>query len=180
MPTPTPFDNHQIRSVYDTNTNKHYFSVVDICAAICGTGYQSARNYWKWLKNKLALRSNPLVMTTKQLKFESQDGKLRFTDVMDVDDVLRLIQLFPSGRNENGSGDGNRIEDFRLWIAELVISGRSVVEGLLAAIRKVKNTTKQRVGGFMRTVKRKYFDVGATPCGFNEKVLMKSNFREFP
>ena len=81
MPQFIPFEDCQIRSAQDAAAETHLFSVVDICAALRGSDYQSARNYWKWLKDKLILQGNSLVASVKQLKFEAQDGKLRYTDV---------------------------------------------------------------------------------------------------
>ena len=152
MPKTIPFENCQIRSAKDIATNKRYFSVVDFCAAICGSNYQSGRNYWKWLKNKLFNQDCPLVASIKQLKFEAGDGKLRYTDVMDAGEILQLILLFPEGKR-------SRIKAFRMWIAGLVKEGKPVKEFLSKAAFKVKDMTRLKVGGFMRTIWRERFDV---------------------
>ena len=153
MTNSDPFENYKIRSARDIDANKHYFSVVDICAALLGSNYQNARNYWKWLKGKL--QGYPLVDSINQLKFEAQDGKLRYTDVMGVEDVLLLIQLFPS----------DKAEAFRVWIATLVSEGQHVVECLSLAVRKAKDAVKVKVGGVIRTIMRREFDVlGGRKC----------------
>ena len=149
MPQPSPFENSQIRSAQDKATKQYWFSVVDICAALRACDYQSARNYWKWLKGKLIANGSQLVTCIKQLQFEAQDGKLRFTDVMGVGDVLQLIQLFPS----------NAAEAFRLWIAGLVIDGKAVLECLVDAVLKVKDMVRRKVGGLAMVVVRRDFNV---------------------
>ena len=71
--------------------------------------YQKARNYWKWLKNKLTLEGSQLVSNTNQLKLIAHDGKLRQTDVLDTQNILRLIESIPSPK----------AEPFKLWLAQM-------------------------------------------------------------
>lgn len=48
------FENTEIRSIWDSEKEEYYFSVVDVISALTDKkDYQKARNYWKWLKNKL-------------------------------------------------------------------------------------------------------------------------------
>ena len=53
--------------------------------------YQKLRNYWRWLKNKLNEEGSELVSNINQLKMRAYDGKLRDTDVMNAEQILRLI-----------------------------------------------------------------------------------------
>ena len=62
------FKDKTIRSVWDGETR--WFSVVDVCALLTDSDYQKARNYWKWLKNKLNYGKGQRVSVTNQLKFE--------------------------------------------------------------------------------------------------------------
>ena len=71
--------------------------------------YSKARNYWKWLKNKLNLEGSELVSDTNQLKMKAQDGKLRKTDVLDTKGIFRLIESIPS----------SKAEPFKMWLASL-------------------------------------------------------------
>lgn len=57
--------------------------------------YQKSRNYWKWLKGKLNEEGSELVSETNQLKMKSADGKYYNTDVMTIEQILRLIQSIP-------------------------------------------------------------------------------------
>ena len=86
-----------------------YFSVVDIVAVLTDNDYQKARNYWKWLKNKLIQEGSELVSNTNQLKMQSVDGKYYNTDVMTTEQILRLIQSIPS----------KKAEPFKIWLAQL-------------------------------------------------------------
>ncbi len=103
------FEDKKIRAKWDEKQEKWYFSVVDIVAALTDNDYQKSRNYWKWLKNKLKEEGSELVSNTNQLKMEAYDGKLRDTDVMTTEQILRLIQSIPS----------KKAEPFKLWLAQV-------------------------------------------------------------
>ena len=103
------FEDKKIRAKWDDEEEKWYFSVVDIVAILTENDYQKARNYWKWLKNKLKEEGSELVSDTNQLKMKSYDGKLRDTDVMTIEQILRLIQSIPS----------KKAEPLKLWLAQV-------------------------------------------------------------
>ena len=102
-------------------TNKRWFSVVDICAAIMGCDYQKGRNYWKSYKCKLAKEKNETVSVTYQLKLEAADGKMRRTDAMDAEGILGLIESWPKGK-----GDA-----VKLWLEESISKGEDAA-GLIS------------------------------------------------
>ena len=58
------FKNNEIRSIWDSEKEDYYFSVVDILSALTNNDYQKSRNYWKWLKNKLNQEGSELVSNT--------------------------------------------------------------------------------------------------------------------
>jgi len=103
------FEEKQVRTIWDEEKEKWWFSVVDICAVLTDSNYQSARNYWKWLKNQLNSEGSELVSNTNQLKMQSADGKFYNTDVMDTEQVLRLIQSIPN----------KKAEPFKMWLAKV-------------------------------------------------------------
>ena len=103
------FENKKIRVEWNEAQEEWYFSVVDIIAALTEKKKKKARNYWKWLKNKLLEEGSELVSNTNQLKMRAYDGKLRDTDVMTTEQILRLIQSIPS----------KKAEPFKLWLAEV-------------------------------------------------------------
>jgi hypothetical protein len=104
------FESQHIRSEWDAEAEKWWFSVLDVVAVLTDQpDYKKVRNYWKWLKNKLIAEGSQLVSGTNQLKLPAADGKKYLTDVADTEQILRLIQSIPS----------KRAEPFKLWLAEV-------------------------------------------------------------
>lgn len=103
------FEQKQIRSLWDEENEKWYFSIVDVVAILTGQeNHQGARNYWKVLKNRLLKEGNETVTNCNRLKLEAEDGKMRFTDVADTEQLFRLIQSVPSPK----------AEPFKMWLAK--------------------------------------------------------------
>ena len=107
------FEGHEIRSVWDSEKEDYYFSVVDVIGAL--TNANIPRNYWSDLKRKLISEGSELHEKIVQLKMKAQDGKLRETDTLDTEGIFRLIESVPS----------SRAEPFKLWLAKL---GREEVD----------------------------------------------------
>ena len=103
------FENKKIRVEWNEAQEEWYFSVVDIIAALTDNDYQAGRKYWKTLKMRLNQEGSELVTNCYQLKMRAYDGKLRDTDVMTTEQILRLIQSIPS----------KKAEPFKLWLAEV-------------------------------------------------------------
>jgi len=104
------FENYKIRRHYDEENERWYFSVVDIVAVLIQQpDHQSARNYWKVLKNRLNKEGSETVTKCNRLKMVAEDGKMRLTDVADPETLLRLIQSVPSPK----------AEPIKLWLAKV-------------------------------------------------------------
>ena len=104
------FESVHIRTAWDESEEKWWFSALDIVAALTDQpDYAKVRNYWKWLKNKLKLEGSEVVSATNQLKLEAPDGKQRLTDVLDTQQVFRIVESIPS----------RKAEPFKLWLAEV-------------------------------------------------------------
>jgi len=104
------FEKQPVRRVWDEKTEKWYFSVVDILAVLIGQAdFQLARNYWKVLKIRLKKENFQVVTKCNRLKLVAEDGKMRLTDVADVETILRLIQSVPSPK----------AEPVKLWLAKV-------------------------------------------------------------
>ncbi len=102
------FEGKEIRSVWDSEKEDYYFSVVDVIGAL--TNANIPRNYWSDLKRKLLNEGSELHEKIVQLKLKSQkDGKNYLTDVLDTKGILRLIESVPSPK----------AEPFKLWLASL-------------------------------------------------------------
>ena len=114
MPTPKEqqtaiklFEDYQVRSLWDNEQEKWYFAVVDIVAVLTGT--DRPRKYWNDLKNKLLKEGSQLSDKIGQLKMQAADGKNYKTDVLDTENIFRLIQSIPSPK----------AEPFKLWLAKV-------------------------------------------------------------
>ena len=101
------FENQNIRTHWDEETEKWYFSVVDVIAALTGT--ERPRKYWSDLKSKLKQEGSELSEKIGQLKMQSSDGKFYMTDIADTEQILRLIQSIPS----------KKAEPFKMWLARV-------------------------------------------------------------
>lgn len=99
----------KVRSVWDDETEEWYFSVVDVCAVLNGTDYQTARKYWKVLKGRLIKEGFEPVTNCYQLKLVAPDGKKRLTDVATPEQLFRIIQSIPS----------KKAEPFKQWMAQV-------------------------------------------------------------
>jgi hypothetical protein len=101
------FEDRQVRSVWDTEAEKWYISIVDVVQVL--TDSVDGRQYWNKLKQRLKEEGNETVTNCHQLKMLATDGKMRLTDVADVEQLFRLIQSIPSPR----------AEPFKRWLAEI-------------------------------------------------------------
>ena len=91
------FDDREVRAVWDDESSKWWFSVVDIVGVLRDeSDYEKNRNYWKYLKAKLKRENNQLGSVTTQLKFAAPDGKKRAANVLDYDGIISLAKNFPS------------------------------------------------------------------------------------
>lgn len=88
------FENNEIRSIWNSEEEEYYYSVVDVIAALTNSDYQKSRNYWKWLKGKLHNEGSELVSNTNQLKMKSKDGKYYNTDTLDTKGIFNLLSQF--------------------------------------------------------------------------------------
>lgn len=101
-----PFGDRKVRIVWDDQQEQWYFSVVDVVGVLTDSAdHQTARNYWKVLKNRLLKEENQTVTSCNQLKMPASDGRMRLTDVATAEQLFRLIQSIPSpGPNRSNSG----------------------------------------------------------------------------
>ncbi len=92
------FEDKQIRTLWDAEQEKWYFSVVDVIAVL--TSSPNPRKYWSVLKTRLKSEGSQLTTNCRQLKMQSADGKYYKTDVVDTEQLFRLIQSIPSPKAE--------------------------------------------------------------------------------
>ena len=101
------YENKEIRSVWDEEKEEWYFSVVDVVAVL--TESKDPQVYWRVLKKRLKDEGNETVTNCNALKMKAADGKMRLTDVADMQGIFRIIQSIPSPK----------AEPFKLWLAEV-------------------------------------------------------------
>ena len=101
------FENKKVRSVWDAEADKWYISIVDVIEVL--TESVDPASYWRKLKQRLKEEGNETVTNCHGLKMQAPDGKMRLTDVADVEQLFRLIQSIPSPK----------AEPFKLWLAEI-------------------------------------------------------------
>ena len=101
------FEGNQIRSSWNSEKEEWYFSIIDILGVL--TESENPRKYWSVLKIRLKKEGNELATICSQLKMEASDGKMRKTDVADMQGVFRIIQSVPSPK----------AEPFKMWLAEV-------------------------------------------------------------
>lgn len=101
------FEGNEIRSVWDSEKNDYYFSVVDVISVL--TESYNPRKYWSVLKNRLKNEGSELTTNCSQLKMLASDGKMRLRDALDTKGILRLIESVPSPK----------AEPFKMWLAQV-------------------------------------------------------------
>lgn len=95
------FEDKKIRTVWDDEQEKWYFSIVDVVGVLVDSkDYQTARKYWNKLKQRLKEEGFEPVTNCHQLKLMAEDGKQRLTDVADTEQLFRVIQSVPSPKAE--------------------------------------------------------------------------------
>ena len=100
------FHDKKIRTIWDDEQEKWYFSRVDVIAVLTDSVDPTA--YWRKLKQRLKEEGNETVTNCHALKMQAADGKMRLTDVADTEQLFRLIQSIPSPK----------AEPFKLWMAQ--------------------------------------------------------------
>ncbi len=104
------FEEKKVRTVWDDQEEKWYFSIVDVCGVLTDSkDMLTARKYWNKLKQRLKDEGNETVTNCHQLKLRAADGKMRKTDVADSEQLFRLIQSIPSPK----------AEPFKQWMARV-------------------------------------------------------------
>lgn len=101
------FDGQKVRSVWNEEDEKWYFSIIDACAVLAES--PNPRKYWSVLKTRLKKEGSQLATNCSQLKMRASDGKMRMTDVADAEQLFRVIQSIPSPK----------AEPFKQWIAKV-------------------------------------------------------------
>ena len=101
------FEGKEIRSIWDSEKEDYYFSVVDVISVL--TESKDPSHYWRTLKSRMLQEGNETVTNCDTLKLKAKDGKMRYTDMLDTKNIFRLIESIPSPK----------AEPFKMWLANL-------------------------------------------------------------
>ena len=104
------FYDKSVRKIWNPNEEEWYFSIVDVCQIL--TDSVDATTYWRKLKQRLLEEGNESVTNChglKKHKMKATDGKMRFTDCANTEQLLRIIQSIPS----------KKAEPLKQWLARI-------------------------------------------------------------
>lgn len=101
------FNDHKVRTVWDSEKEEWYFSVIDVVGVL--TDSADPKRYWSVLKTRMKKEGVELTTICSRLKLPATDGKMRQTDVADTRQMFRLIQSIPSPK----------AEPFKQWMAQV-------------------------------------------------------------
>jgi len=127
------FESKKIRSVWNEEEQKWYFSVVDVIEAL--TDSDKPRDYWYRLKRR-EKESSEIELSTfcRQLKVESSDGKKYNTECSDAAGLLRIIQSIPSPK----------AEPFKRWLAQVGYERLEEIENPELASQRMREIYKAK------------------------------------
>ena len=141
------FESKQVRSVWDSETEKWYFSIIDVIEVLTGT--DRPRKYWSDLKAKLKREGSELSEKIGQLKMRAEDGKIRMTDVADTEQLFRIIQSVSSPK----------AEPFKLWLSKVARERLDEIEDPEIGIDRLMETylrkgyTKEWINQRLKSIK---------------------------
>ena len=101
------FEGKEIRSIWNAEKEEYFFSVIDVVNVL--TDSNDPAHYWRTLKSRMIQEGNQTVTNCDTFKLRAKDGKMRNTDMLDTQNILRLIESIPSPK----------AEPFKMWLASL-------------------------------------------------------------
>ena len=126
------FNDQKIRTHWDEEQEKWYFSIVDVVGVL--TESVDVGAYWRKLKQRLKVEGNETVTNCHGLKMIAADGKMRLTDVADTEQLLRIIQSIPSPK----------AEPFKLWLARVGYERLEEIENPELAAQRMRELYKAK------------------------------------
>ncbi len=126
------FEDKKVRSKWNEQEDKWYFSIVDVVEVL--TESLNPQVYWRVLKKRLLAEGNQTVTNCNGLKMPAPDGKMRMTDVANTEQLLRLIQSIPSPK----------AEPFKQWLAKIGAERIAEIENPELAQARIRETYKAK------------------------------------
>lgn len=129
------FESKKVRTAWNNEHEKWYFSIVDVVSILTDqSDFQKARKYWNKLRERLVAEGNETVTKCHRLKMQAADGKMRFTDVADTEQLFRLIQSLPS----------KKAEPIKIWIAKVARERVDEIEDPELGIDRMMETYQKK------------------------------------
>jgi DNA-damage-inducible protein D len=126
------FESKQIRSVYNEDEQKWYFSVQDIVKALTGT--VNAKDYIKKMKKREPELDSNWGTICPPVEMVAADGKKRKIQAANTQGILRIIQSIPSPK----------AEPFKLWLAQVGYERLEEIENPEIAAQRTRDLYKQK------------------------------------
>ena len=126
------FFDDKVRKAWHKQKEEWYFSIADVCQVL--TDSPNPQTYWRVLKKRLKDEGNETVTNCNALKMKAADGKMRKTDCVNTEQLLRIIQSIPS----------KKAEPFKQWLAMV---GKERLDELAdpeLAFERMINTYRQK------------------------------------
>jgi hypothetical protein len=120
------FESKNIRSAWNDEEQKWYFSVIDVVEVL--TDSTDPKDYWYRMKKREKLSGIELSTICRKLKLESSDGKYYLTDCANVEGLLRIIQSIPSPK----------AEPFKRWLAKVGFERLEEIENPELAQKRIR------------------------------------------
>jgi hypothetical protein len=133
------------RTHYDEKTEQSHLSVVDVNETL--TESPRLGKYWNALKTKLKAEGSEVSLRLGQLKMETEDGKMRETDVADTESLLRIIQSIPSPKAES----------FEQWLAKVGYERMSEIANPEESLDRVRENW-QKLGRSEKWIQQRMTD----------------------
>lgn len=107
LPVVQEIDGNRIRREW--YQEEWYYSIIDIVSILLDLPQKNARTYYSVFKTRLVREGNETLKNCLQLKLIAEDGKRRYTDVVNTEQALRILQSIPSPK----------LEALKLWLANV-------------------------------------------------------------
>ena len=101
------FEERKVRTVWDDQSEKWYFSIVDVVAVL--TDSADPRQYIRRMKSRDEMLKNNWGTICTLVAMRSEDGKMHREMAADAEQLFRLIQSIPSPK----------AEPFKQWMAQV-------------------------------------------------------------
>jgi DNA-damage-inducible protein D len=127
---PLKFEDYHIRRIWDEETERWWFAVVDVVGAL--TDSKEPNKYWHDMKRRE--KAVELSAICRKFKMKAPNGRLYQTECADTEGMLRIIQSIPSAK----------AEPFKRWLAKVGYERLQEVENPELTVERLRELYKAR------------------------------------